>query len=60
MSNIEFEEAPEGVDPRCPHCENDLDTIWVKRKGLGFIQQQQVMICPHCRSFLGYGSVKFT
>jgi len=57
---IKIEEAPENVFPHCPHCKTELRKIWVKKKGLGFIQQRQVLLCPHCQSFLGYGVVKFT
>ena len=59
-SNVKFEEAPDSVLPKCPYCKVELNTIWMKRKGMGFIQQKQLLMCPHCQAFLGYGSVKFT
>ena len=53
-------EAPQDTVPICPHCQRDLHTIWIRRQGLGFFQQKQILMCPNCRAFLGYGSVKFT
>ena len=44
--------------PQCPYCKKDLDTIWVKTSGLGFKGQKEILMCPHCRSFLGYNAWK--
>jgi hypothetical protein len=57
--DIKFEKAPENVAPKCPFCEHRLDKVWVKTKGIGFWQQKQILICPQCEAFLGYGSVRF-
>jgi uncharacterized protein YbaR (Trm112 family) len=56
---VKFEKAPERVLPRCPFCKHRLEKVWVKTKGMGFWQQKQILICPECESFLGYGSVRF-
>jgi len=60
MSSEEFggtliEEAPEGTIPNCPFCRKELDKIWIKKKGIGIMEQKQVLMCPHCRALLGYG-----
>lgn len=52
---MQVEEAPEDALPKCPSCSRDLDTIWVKTKGLGIVQQKQVIMCPHCRVCSGTG-----
>lgn len=53
-------EAPADALPGCPSCRKDLDTVWIKKQGMGFFQQKQILMCPHFQVFLGYGSVKFT
>ncbi len=56
---IHLQEAPEGVLPLCPHCKAALETLWIIRHGSGFLEQRQYIMCPHCRSFLGYGNINF-
>ena len=56
FDGIKVEEAPSNVVPKCPHCSELLDKIWIKTKGLGIVEQKQIIICPHCEAFLGYGS----
>ena len=53
---VTIEEAPKGSVPTCPKCNADLDTIWIKTKGTGLIEQKQLVLCPHCRCFLGFGT----
>ena len=55
---VRMEDAPEGVLPRCPACSKDLPTLWIRKQGLGIHEQKQVVMCPHCRVMLGYGSTK--
>lgn len=54
--NTKIENAPEGVTPKCPYCERRLDRIWVYKKGIGIVEQKQIIMCPHCEAFLGYGT----
>ncbi len=54
---LKVEDAPDDVLPICPHCHKELETLWIKTKGLGIIEQKQIILCPHCRAFLGYGCV---
>ncbi len=54
---VKVEDAPERARPKCPYCNARLDKLWVIRKGLGVIEQKQVVICPHCEAFLGYGTL---
>jgi hypothetical protein len=54
---VKFEKAPDDVLPKCPFCKHRLDKVWVKLKGLGILAQKQIIICPACESFLGFGSV---
>ncbi len=60
MSPKEFdgvlvEEAPEGTIPKCPYCEKRLDKVWLKKKGVGIMEQKQIIMCPYCQALLGYG-----
>ncbi len=55
--NVKIEEAPDEAVPRCPHCQADLSVVWVKIKGFGLIEQQKILMCPHCRAVLGYGTL---
>jgi hypothetical protein len=58
MSNgIKITDAPDNVKPRCPHCQLELDEMWVKSKGLGIVEQQRILMCPHCHAVLGYGTL---
>ncbi len=54
--NVEYEKAPDHVVPKCPYCKAELTKVWLKTKGTGFIGQNQIMMCPHCETFLGYGA----
>ncbi len=56
---LDLREAPEDVRARCPHCKHDLEFIWVKSKGLGIVERRQFLLCPHCRAFLGFGSLSY-
>lgn len=55
-----LEDAPETAPPHCPFCKKELDRIWIKRKGLGWIEQQKVLMCPYCRAFLSYGTFSWS
>jgi hypothetical protein len=52
---IEYIEAPDGVQPVCPHCRQELHKVWTITRGLAFIGQDRVLLCPHCRAVLAYG-----
>ncbi len=45
-------ESKEQVRPICPHCEKELDRLWMNelRSALG---RRYVYFCPHCRKVLG-------
>jgi len=46
----------EDVTPICPHCEKELDEVYVKTKGAGFVEGKNVLFfCPHCSKVLGFG-----
>ena len=40
------------VDPICPHCDKQLNTIWM-RKLKTFLGKRYVYFCPLCRKVLG-------
>ncbi|MCX6826458.1 MAG: hypothetical protein NTV06_04200 [candidate division Zixibacteria bacterium] len=43
--------------PVCPYCEKELNEIYFRAKGLGYIEaQHDVYFCPHCRKILGIGT----
>ena len=52
---IKLEDAPPGTIPMCPYCKKRLDKMWIKKRGLGVLEQKQIVICPYCESLLGYG-----
>jgi hypothetical protein len=56
---LDVVEAPDDVFPICPHCKAELEYIYVKTKGLGFIERRQFLMCPHCRAFLGFGNINW-
>jgi hypothetical protein len=56
FEGMKMEKAPESVIPKCPKCEKRLEVVWLKTKGLGLIEQQQIIMCPHCETLLGYGA----
>ena len=46
----------EDLTPICPHCDKPLDELFVKSKGLGFIEGKNVVyFCPSCHKVLGIG-----
>ncbi len=55
FGNINIKEAPADVYPKCPHCKEKLTEILAKTEGTGLIGKDQILMCPHCQSFLGYG-----
>lgn len=52
------EPTPKG---KCPHCKGEitLGTVNKETKGAGFIKQEIMYSCPHCRSVLGFSRGKF-
>ncbi len=52
---MKVEEAPETATPKCPSCKGVLDRVWIWKKGLGILEQKQLIMCPHCEVVLGYG-----
>lgn len=55
FEGIELEEAPTGANPKCPFCKKQLLKLWIKKRGLGVMEQKQIIMCPYCESLLGYG-----
>jgi len=47
--------APKEAIPRCPKCNERLDTIWSKNKWNPIRGSMDILMCPHCETFLGYG-----
>lgn len=42
--------------PLCPHCGLGLHEVYMKSKGIGFIEGKNVVyFCPHCSKVLGFG-----
>ena len=55
FDGTQVEEAPEGKTPKCPFCKKRLEKVWIKKKGIGIMEQKQIIMCPYCETFLGYG-----
>ena len=44
------------LTPVCPYCNKDLDEVYSKTKGSGFVEGKNVLyFCPHCMKVLGFG-----
>ena len=44
------------LTPVCPHCSKELNEVYSKSKGLGFLEGKNVLyFCPHCKKVLGVG-----
>ena len=56
FAGVKVVEAPAGEVPKCPKCEQNLDTVWAKTKGTGMVTQTQIAMCPHCEAFLGFAA----
>ena len=56
FEGVKIDNAPRDMIPKCPYCRKELDMIWIKTKGIGIVEQKQLIMCPHCESFLGFGT----
>ena len=56
FEGITLEEAPKDMVPKCPHCREALHRVWIKSKGIGIVEQKQIVMCPECECFLGFGT----
>ena len=56
FDGVTIKDAPKNEIPKCPKCETNLEEIWIKTKGVGFVEQKQIIMCPYCKSFLGFGT----
>jgi uncharacterized protein with PIN domain len=45
-------ERKEDVRPVCPHCEAELEKIWM-RELESVLGKRYIYFCPHCRKVLG-------
>ena len=46
----------EDISPVCPHCGQWLNEVYVKTRGLGFMEGKNVLyFCPFCSKVLGFG-----
>lgn len=55
FGGLELDEAPKDAVPVCPYCKAELKRVWYKSEGIGGIGQKHLLMCPDCRSVLGYG-----
>jgi len=45
----------EDLLPICPHCNNQLAEVYVKRRGVGYVVGKTLAyFCPHCQKILGF------
>jgi len=46
----------------CPYCKGELtlDNIKLETKGMGFLKQEVMYVCPHCDCVVGIGRGKYT
>lgn len=43
---VRFEKAPDDVLPKCPFRKYELEKVWIQSRGLGVVEQKQMIICP--------------
>jgi hypothetical protein len=57
MSRVEFRITKrDDLKPVCPFCEKELEDIYVKTRGLGWLEGKNVVyFCPYCLKVLGLG-----
>ena len=55
IKGVKLRQVPEDVVPKCPYCKEDLNEIGTKSKMVSF-RARTILLCPHCKTFLGYGS----
>ncbi len=57
MTDKEFNVVKrDDLSPLCSHCSQELTEVYVRSKGLGFIEgKNMVYFCPHCLKVLGFG-----
>ena len=57
MSNAKLQITNrEDLLPLCPFCNAQLGEVFVKTKGLGWLEGRNVLyFCPHCHKVLGFG-----
>lgn len=42
--------------PLCPHCAKDLNEVYARSKGMGWIEGRDIVyFCPKCKKALGFG-----
>jgi len=46
---------------KCPHCKVEVtfDNLKQEKKGMGFLKQEVMYICPHCDCILGVSRGKY-
>jgi hypothetical protein len=47
------------IIPICPSCKNEIREFLSIAVGGGWINDSNVVICPHCRVIIGYGKVNY-
>ncbi|NOT09453.1 MAG: hypothetical protein HOP28_14780 [Gemmatimonadales bacterium] len=58
FEGVELEEAPQEAVPKCPACKAELHVIWTKSWGVALFAKDRLLICPHCRSILGFTAIR--
>ena len=51
FEDIKVEEAPKGTIPKCPFCNNRLDKVWIKKKGIGILEQNKLLCARSAKHF---------
>ena len=46
----------EDLTPLCPFCNAELNEVYLKSKGLGWLEgRNAICFCPNCKKVLGFG-----
>ena len=46
----------EDINPKCPHCEEELGEVFYQTKGRGLLEgRNAIYYCPSCHKVLGVG-----
>ncbi len=53
MSDLPVKEQP-NLRPICPHCEQPIDCLLLKKLESNFLSAKVVYCCPNCKKVLGF------
>jgi hypothetical protein len=53
MRNRLILQERQDIDPICPHCGQELDSVCLRHLESSILSRRSIYFCPHCRKVLG-------